>query len=396
MQSRLQSTATDAGALVSAVGHSRLEGSACDATPGQTNVPRCADWIVVRSDGFAASVTRSNSTPAMFVEHAALLIVVPYGAGAPSSSSGVSGNASVSRARSAVVHSPVVRVGAGRKSTSVAGAPATEATAPLGSVEPSISRASGVPGSAAPIAASAFVYAAPVAPVGAGPSTNARNAWTCATTDAAYCVSAARPAASAGSGLAFSCTIAAVFAGRCCRVAAVVGSTAGALSGHVSCSRTSLSPACAASADCVASGTVAPTSNGGGASNGASSAFERGGFGFASVEVARTNESASNDAVLPPASVAVRCTPYAPARFGVPHDSVCQPPETVSRLGGPAGVTAVTVDGFEIQNESAPAAPGCSCTAGGCVSYAAKRAAASAKRRSLGASCLSSCTTYSW
>src|SRR6476659_1835999 len=367
MQSRLQLTATDTGAFVSAVGHSTSEGSACDATPGQTNAPRCADWIVVRSDVFAASVTRSNSTPAMLVEHAAFLIVVPYGAGAPSSSSGVSGNASVSRARSAVVHAPADVAGAGRKSTSVAGAPATEATAPLGSVEPSISSASGVPGSAAPIAASAFVYAAPVAPVGAGPSTSARSACTCATTDAAYCVSAARPAASAGNGLAFSCTIAATLGGSCCSVAAVVGSITVALTGHVSCRRTSLRPACAASADCVASGTVAPTSKGGVAATGAS-AFKRDGLGFVSVEVARTNGSASNDVVFPAASVAARCTPYAPARFGVPHESVCHPPDTVSRFVGPAAVTAVTVDGFEIQNDSAPDAPGWSCTAGGCVS----------------------------
>src|SRR5262249_31058653 len=153
----------DTGVAVNALGHSTLEGSACDATPGHTNAPRCADWIVVRSDVFVASVTLSSSTPAMLAEHAGFLIVVPNGAGAPSSNSRGAGDGSVICARSAVVHAPVARVGAGRKSTSVAGAPATDATAPAGSVEPSISSPSGVPGSAAPIAASTFVYAAPVA-----------------------------------------------------------------------------------------------------------------------------------------------------------------------------------------------------------------------------------------
>jgi len=78
--------------------------------------------------------------------------------------------------------------------------------------------------------------------------------------------------------------------------------------------------------------------------------------------------SASNDAWFPAESVAVTCTGYAPARFGTPHDSVFQPPLTLTRFDGPAPVTTETVAGFETQNVSEPSDEGASWNAGGCFS----------------------------
>jgi hypothetical protein len=94
-----------------------------------------------------------------------------------------------------------------------------------------------------------------------------------------------------------------------CNAAAVVGSTAVAPVGHVTCSRTSRSPALAALAAWAGSVRPAPARKPGAAAAGVGGLAAVDRAGAASVEDARTKGSASNAAVWPPASVALTCTP---------------------------------------------------------------------------------------
>src|SRR5262245_1902017 len=176
-----------------------------------------------------------------------------------------------------------------------------------------------------------------------------------------------------------------------CSAATAAGSGAAAPAGHASEIRTAPNPRDDASLAWAGTSMPAPVRSGVPAVVAAAvrAALRRG-------EPTRTSGSASTAARFPAQSRPTIRTGYEPGRDGSFQATSYQPPVTWRSRSAPAADCTATPAGLETQKRTCPTGAGAKRNAGGCVTYPAKRTAASAKRGSESASAWRRSTTNVW